>query len=130
MLSFIVNIWNPFDLEQSSKLCAWLKDYTDRIYVPKPSENDPGDFGLIYVKEALNTLISRLKSELDLFHLTSATSVTLGLVNAIDSLIRVILAFKDLLPEANLEHLLVDQLFLDNFLKSLGKRLHRIAVES
>jgi len=35
-----------------------------------------------------------------------------------------------LLPEANLAHLLLDQLLLDNFLKSLGKRLHRIAADS
>ena len=85
---------------------------------------------MTYVKEILNAVISRLKGEIDLFHLTSATSVTLGLVNGIDSLARAVLSFRDLLPEANINQLLLDQLLTDNFLKSLGKRLHRIAVDS
>jgi hypothetical protein len=40
------------------------------IYVPKPLESDPGEFGLKYVKDTLNAVITRLKAEIDLFHLT------------------------------------------------------------
>ena len=107
-----------------------VKEYTERVYVPRPTDSEPGDFGLKYVKEILNALIDRLKTEMDLFHLTSSTSVSLGLVNGLDSLVRAILSFKNILPEANLINLLIDKLLLDNFLKALGKRLHRIAVDS
>ncbi len=70
--------------------------------MPKPSDSNPGEFGLNYVKEILNAVIQRLKDEIDLFHLTSATSLTLGLVNGIDSLTKTILSFQEILPESSL----------------------------
>ena len=63
-------MWNPYDQAQNASLSSWLRKYTDLVYVPKPSECEPGEFGLKFVKDTLNAVITRLKAEIDLFHLT------------------------------------------------------------
>ena len=79
------------------------------------------------VKEVLNAVISRFKEGIDLFHLTSATSDSLTLINGLDAISQSILLFKDLIPMSNMDHLLIDELLLNNFLKAIGKKVHRIA---
>ena len=82
------------------------------------------------VKEVLNAVISRFKEGIDLFHLTSATSDSLTLINGLDAISQSILLFKDLIPVSNMDHLLIEELLLNNFLKAIGKKVHRIAVDS
>jgi hypothetical protein len=41
-----------------------------------------------------------------------------------------LLLFEELLPTSNLEHLLLDELFLSSFLKPLSKRIHKLYVEA
>ena len=79
------------------------------------------------VKEVLNAVISRFKEGIDLFHLTSATSDSLTLINGLDAISQSILLFKDLIPVSNIDHLLIEELLLNNFLKAVGKKVHRIA---
>jgi len=41
-----------------------------------------------------------------------------------------IMSLKGLLPSTNIDNLLVEEVLLNNYLKALGKRLHKLAVEA
>jgi|LauGreDrversion4_2_1035121.scaffolds.fasta_scaffold91837_1 hypothetical protein len=62
--------------------------------------------------------------------MTPTTSDSLLLLNGIESLIQSIMMMKELLPISNIDNLIVEEVLLNNFGKSLGKKLHKIAVDA
>jgi 3-phosphoglycerate kinase len=82
------------------------------------------------VQDLIETIIYRLRNTMDYFHLTPTTSTSNILLNGLVSLISSTLAFVDIVPASNIEHLIVEHLLISNFLKALGKRVHKLAVES
>jgi hypothetical protein len=57
-VSFINNIWNPFDSFETLQLVEYIKMYIDSVYI---TEENLGDilFGLKEVKTLLNSVIEK-----------------------------------------------------------------------
>jgi hypothetical protein len=67
-VSFINNIWNPFDSFETLQLVEYIKMYIDSVYI---TEENLGDilFGLKEVKTLLNSVIEKYLKLIEILQL-------------------------------------------------------------